>query len=87
MPNAVKRKATLSQLTEKVITHVTQAMVIAEDDVAKSEDLIPNISIEELANDMVEDNPMWYNEVLQFMKKVLIYRSCTMHSRIVFSVM
>ena len=87
MPRAVKRKATLSQLTKEVITHVTQAMVIAEDDVAKSEDLILNISIEELANDMVEDNPMWYNEVLQFMKKVLIYRSCTIHSRIVFSVM
>ena len=64
MPSAVKRKATLSQLTEEVITHVTQAMVIAEDDVAKSEDLILNISIEELANDMVEDSPKWFNEVM-----------------------
>ena len=64
MPSVVKRKATLSQLTEEVITHVTQAMVIAEDDVAKAEDLILNISIEDLVNDMVEDNPMWYNEVL-----------------------
>ena len=36
---------------------------------------------------MVEDNPMWYNKVLQFMKKVVIYRSCTIHSPIVFSVM
>ena len=72
MPSVVKRKATLSQLIEEVITHVTQAMIIAEDDVAKSEDLILNISIKELANDMVEDNPMWYNEVLQFMKKVVI---------------
>ena len=62
-------------------------MVIAEDDVAKVEDLILNISIEELANEMVEDNLMWYNEVLQFMKKVLIYRSCTIHSCIAFSVM
>ena len=35
-PNTVKRKATLSQLIEEVITHVTQAMVIAEDDVAKT---------------------------------------------------
>ena len=87
MPSAVKRKATLSQLTKEVITHVTQAMVIAEDDVAKTEDLILNISIEDLVNDMVEDNPMWYNEVLQFMKKVLLYRSCTIHSPIVFSVM
>ena len=66
---------------------MTQAMVIAEDDLAKTEDLILNISIEELANEMVEDNPMWYNEVLEFMKKVLIYRSCTIHSPIVVSVM
>ena len=76
MQSRVKRKATLSQLTEEVITHVTQAMVIAEDDVVKTE-----------ANDMVEDNPMWYNEVLQFMKKVVMNRSCTIHSSIVFSVM
>ena len=62
-------------------------MVIIEDDVAKTKDLILNISIEDLANDRVEDNPMWYNEVLQFMKKVVIYRSCTIHSPIVFSVM
>ena len=87
MQSGVKRKATLSQLTKEVITHKTQAMVIAEDDVAKIEDLILNISIEDLANDMVEDIPMWYNEVLQFMKKVVIYRSCTIHSPIVFSVM
>ena len=87
MPSGVKRKATLSQLTEEVITHVIQAIVIAEDDVAKTEDLILNISIEDLANDMVEENPMWYNEVLQFMKKVVMYRSCTIHSPIVFSVM
>ena len=87
MPSAVKRKATLSQLTEEVITHVTQAMVIIEDDVAKIEDLILNISIEDLVNDMVEDDLMWYNEVLQFMKKVLLYRSCTIHSPIVFYVM
>ena len=86
MPSAVKRKATLSQLTEEVITHVTQAMVIAEDDVAKTEDLILNISIEDLVNDMVEDNPMLYNEVLEFMKKILLYRSCTIHSPIVVSV-
>ena len=86
MPSAVKRKATLSQLTEEVITHVTQAMVIAEDDVAKTEDLILNISIEDLVNDMVEDNPMWYNEVLEFMKKVLLYRSYTIYSPIVVSV-
>ena len=77
MPSGVKRKATLSQLTEEVITHVTQAMVIAEDDVAKIEDLILNISIEDLANDMEEDTPMWYNEVVQFMKKVFIYRYAT----------
>ena len=64
MPSGVKKKATLSQLIEEVITHVTQAMVIAEDDVAKTEDLILNISIEDLANDMDEDTPMWYNEVL-----------------------
>ena len=64
MPSGVKRKATLSQFTEKVIMHMTQAMVIAEDDVAKTEDLIFNISIEDLANDMDEDTPMWYNEVL-----------------------
>ena len=69
MPSRVKRKATLSQLTEEVIKHVIQAMVIAEDDVAKTEDLILNISIEDLANDMVEDNPMWYNEVLQFIRR------------------
>ena len=87
MLSAVKRKATLSQLIEEVITHVTQAMVIVEDDVAKIEDLILNISIEDLVNDMVEDNSMWYNEVLQFMKKVLLYRSRTIHSPIVFSVM
>ena len=85
MPSAVKRKATLSQLTKEVITHVTQAMVIAEDDVA-TEDLILNISIEDLVNDMVEDNPMWYNEVLEFMKKVLLYKSYTIHSPIVVSV-
>ena len=29
MQSGVKRKATLSQLSEEVITHVTQAMVIA----------------------------------------------------------
>ena len=58
MPSALKRKATLSQLTEEVITHVTQAMVITEYDVAKTENLILNISIEDLVNDMVEDNPM-----------------------------
>ena len=87
MQSGVKRKATLSQLTEEVITHVTQAMVIAEDDVAKAEDLILNISIEELVNDMVEDNLMWYNEVLQFMKKILLYRNCTIHSPIAFSIM
>ena len=87
MPSAVKRKATLSQLTEEVITNVTQAMVIAEDDLAKTEDLIFNISIEDLVNDMAKDSPMWYNEVLEFMKKVLLYRSYTIHSPIVVSVM
>ena len=87
MQSGVKRKATLSQLTEEVITHVTQAMVITEDDVAKTKDLILNISIEDFANDMVEDNPMWYNEVLQFIKKVVIYSICTICSPIVFSVM
>ena len=66
---------------------MTQAMVITEDDVAKTEDLILNISIEDLANDMVEDNPMWYTEVLQFMKKVVICNSCTIHLSIVFFVM
>ena len=86
MPSAVKRKATLSQLTKEVITYVTQAMVIAEDDVAKTEDLILNISIEDLVNDMVEDNPMWYNEVLEFIKKVFLYKSYTIHSPIVVSV-
>ena len=79
MPSAVKRKATLSQLTEEVITHVTQAMVIAEDDLAKTEDLILNISIEDLVNDMSVDSPMWYKEVLEFMKKVLLYRSYSIH--------
>ena len=87
MQSGVKRKDTLSQLTEEVITHVTQAMVITEDDVEKTEDLILNISIEDLANDMVEDKPMWYNEVLQFMKKVVIYSICTICSPIVVSVM
>ena len=87
MQSGVKRKATLSQLIEEVITHVTQAMVITEDDVAKIEDLILNISIEDLAKDMVEDKPMWYNEVLHFMKKVVIYSICTRRSPIVFSVM
>jgi len=41
----VKRKATLSQLIEEVITHVTQAFVLIEDDLAKFGDLILNISI------------------------------------------
>ena len=54
-------------------------MVIAEDDVAKTEDLILNISIEDLVNDMSEDSPMWYKEVLEFMKKVLLYRSYSIH--------
>ena len=78
--------ATLSQLTEEVITHVTQAMVIGEDDVAKTEDLILNISIEDLANDMDEGTPMWYNEVLHFMKKVFIYRNGTICLPLAFSV-
>ena len=43
--SGVKRKATLSQLTEEVITHVTQAMVIIEDDVTKTEDLIPTLLV------------------------------------------
>ena len=86
MPSGVKRKATLSQLTEEVITHVTQAMVIAEDDVAKTEDLILNISIEDLANNMDEGTPMWYNEVVQFMKKVFIYRNGTICLPLTFSV-
>ena len=87
MQSGVKRKATLSQLTKEVIMHVTQAMAITENDVAKIEDLIPNISIGNLANDMVEDNSMWYNKVLQFMKKIIIYSTCTIRSPIVFSVM
>ena len=66
---------------------MTQAMVIIEDEVAKKKDLILNVSIEDLANDMVEDNPMWYNEVLQFMKKVVIYNTCAIRSTIVFFVM
>ena len=86
MPSGVKRKATLLQLTEEVITHVTQAMVIAEDDVAKTEDLILNISIEDLANDMEEDTPMWYNEVVQFMHKVFIYRNGAICLPVAFSV-
>ena len=84
MPSGVKRKATLSQLTEEVITHMIHAMVIAEDD-AKTEDLILNISIEDLANDVEEDTPMWYNEVLQFMK-VFIYRNGTIFLPVAFSV-
>ena len=86
MPSGVKRKVTLSQLTEEVIMHVTQAMVIAEDDVAKTEVLILNISIEDLANDMDEGTPMWYNEVVEFMKKVVMYRNATVCLPLAFSV-
>ena len=52
---------------------MTQAMVLIEDDVVKTEDLILNISIEVLAKYMVEDKSTWYNEVLHFLKKVAIY--------------
>jgi len=65
----VKRKA-LSQLTEDVIIQGTQALNLQENDGGDTENLILNISIEDLVDDMGGEKPSWYPEVIDFLKKV-----------------
>ena len=43
--SGIKRKATLSEFTKEVITHVSQGFLLTNEDVTKSEDLILNASI------------------------------------------
>jgi len=52
----VKRKA-LSQLIEDIITQGTQALDLHENDRGETEDLILNISIEDLVDDMGVEKP------------------------------
>jgi len=58
--SGTKKTTTLLQLTRNVITHVTQALVFIEDDLAKSKDLILNISIEDVIDDIDSNTPTWY---------------------------
>jgi len=55
-----------------VITHVSQAFALTEDEFMKFEDLILNISIEDLVDNMEVMMPTWYKEVLDFLKQVYI---------------
>jgi len=56
-----------------LITHGTQAIVFGNEDVIRTEDLILNISINDLVEDMEADKPSLYTEVLNFLNKVSIY--------------
>jgi len=58
---------------EDALTHVSQALVLTEDELTKSKDLILNISIEDLMDDIEAMTPTFYIEVLDFLKKVLIF--------------
>jgi hypothetical protein len=68
--SGVKRKAEVLELTEDVITHGTQAIVLSKDEAYNTEDLILNISVEDLVDNMKADPPNWYTEVMEFLKKV-----------------
>jgi len=59
----VKRKANLLVLTEAVITHGTHVIVLGDEDVIRTKDLILNISIDDLVEDIEADEPSWYIEV------------------------
>jgi len=65
----VKKKA-LSQLTEDVITQGTQVLDLEENDRGTTEDLILNISIEDLVDDMGAEKLTWYPVVMDFFNKV-----------------
>jgi len=73
--SGLKKKATVLQLIEDVITHVPQALIVTEDDLAKSENVFLNISIKNLVEDMNFYDPTWYKGILAFLKKVLIFGS------------
>jgi len=65
----VKNKALL-QLIEDVITQGTQALILQENEKGDIEDLILNISIEDLMDDVRSKKPTWYPKVMDFLKKV-----------------
>lgn len=69
----VKRKSPFSQLTEDVITAGTQAITIEDDDFAKTEDLILNMSIDEVVEDSTTETPTEYNDIMDFLKKVMYF--------------
>ena len=70
MLEEVKKKITLSQLTEDVISRVTQTLVLSDDEVPKTEDLILNVCIEDIAKDMESKESGVFDEVLKYLNKV-----------------
>jgi len=67
--SGVKRKALL-QLTEDVLTQGTQALDLQGNDRGTMEDLILNISIEDLVDNMGAEKPTWYPQFIDFVNKV-----------------
>ncbi len=62
-------------MTEGVIVHRTQAIVLNEDEVDNTEELILNIYVEDLVESMEFETPTWYTKVIEFLKKVNVLDS------------
>ncbi len=73
MQEEVKKKITLSQLMEDVISRITQALVLSNDEVPKTEDLILNACIEDIAMDMENKKAGVFDEVLTYLNKVQFF--------------
>ena len=68
--SGVMKKAALPELSEDVITHGTQLIVLDEDIMDDFGGLILNVSISELLENMDAKTPILYTAVSQFLMKV-----------------
>ncbi len=62
-------------MTEGVIVHGTQTIVLNKDEVDNIEELILNISVEDLVENMELETLMCYTKVIEFFKKVNVLDS------------
>ncbi len=49
---------------------MTKAIILSDDELDTSENLILNISIDDLVDDMESKTKTWYKEVVDFLNKV-----------------
>jgi hypothetical protein len=65
------KKTTLLQLTEDGIVLGSEVIIFGKEEVDDTEELILNISIEDLVENMETNTMTWYTKVMEFLKKVI----------------